>query len=139
MCVTAAAHSKGSGRMARGMGWAWRRGTDGSTAGSGRRATRAGTACARAPSATPSTREPGPTDCRTVTAQKLTRTAVSIISFLSLPNWIPFRQKYLRLHGRGILTNGRSLGENTLLYFNYTITNIHRLLRPDDANGTRVM
>ncbi|XP_047987020.1 translation initiation factor IF-2-like isoform X2 [Leguminivora glycinivorella] len=68
----AGVRSRGNGRTASGTGWAWRRGGGGCTAASGRRATRAGTAYARAPPATPSTRAPGPTGCRTDTALRLT-------------------------------------------------------------------
>lgn len=77
--VIVVVHSRASGRTARGTGWAWRRATGGCTAASGRRATRAATACARAPPATPSTKAPGPMDFKTDTAQKHTPTAVSII------------------------------------------------------------
>ncbi|XP_063838654.1 uncharacterized protein LOC135087793 [Ostrinia nubilalis] len=67
-----AAHTRANGRTASDMDWAWRPATGGCTAASGRRATRAATACARAPPATPSTRAPGPTDFKTDTALKLT-------------------------------------------------------------------
>lgn len=101
--LTVAAHSKVNGRMASDTAWAWKRVTAGCTVASGRRGTRAATACARAPSATPSTRAPGPMDSKTDMAPKHTQMAVSIISFLSLPNYWNSDENTLRLHGHGIL------------------------------------
>lgn len=74
---TVAVHTRDNGRTARGMVWAWRRGTDGCTGASGHRAARAATACARALPVMPSTRAHGPTDTKTDTDPKHTRTEVS--------------------------------------------------------------
>ena len=70
--ISAGVTSKVTGRMVSDTGWVWRVEGSGCTGGSGPRASRVATELDNPPRLQPSTRGPGPMDCRTATDQRPT-------------------------------------------------------------------
>jgi hypothetical protein len=82
--VSAAAHSRASGRMVNATGWAWRRVAGGCIGVSGRKVSRVGTACGSPPRRTRGTKARGPMGCRMAMALRRTLTEVSVYMLVSI-------------------------------------------------------